>query len=104
MTHQLDIPANRVSQIIASKRSIMGDTALRFGPKILANLQSQFELDVENKDRVRDPPPNVEAKQVNVGSRLRFGITKPTDHPAWSTGIVLLQRCMLSIPKPIATR
>ena len=28
---QIDVPPNRVSQIIASKRSVTGDTALRFG-------------------------------------------------------------------------
>lgn len=27
----IDVPANRVSQIISGKRSITGDTALRFG-------------------------------------------------------------------------
>ena len=39
---QIDVPPNRVSQIIAGKRSVTGDTALRFGalvrgrPPILA--------------------------------------------------------------------
>ena len=28
---QIDVPPNRVSQIIAGKRSVTGDTALRFG-------------------------------------------------------------------------
>jgi addiction module HigA family antidote len=28
---QIDVPPNRISQIIAAKRSITGDTALRFG-------------------------------------------------------------------------
>lgn len=28
---QIEVPANRLSQIIAGKRSITGDTALRFG-------------------------------------------------------------------------
>jgi addiction module HigA family antidote len=28
---QIDVPANRVSQIIGGKRAITGDTALRFG-------------------------------------------------------------------------
>ena len=47
---QINVPPNRVSQIIAGKRSITGDTALRFGhwfgvePQFWLNLQNQFEL------------------------------------------------------------
>ena len=47
---QIDVPPNRVSQIIAGKRSITGDTALRFGhwfgvePQFWLNLQMQFDL------------------------------------------------------------
>ena len=47
---QIAVPPNRVSQIIAGKRSITGDTALRFGhwfgmdPQFWLNLQSQFDL------------------------------------------------------------
>ncbi len=47
---QIDVPPNRVSQIIAGKRKITGDTALRFGrwfgvePQFWMNLQTQFEL------------------------------------------------------------
>ena len=29
--HQIDVPTNRISQIIAGKRSVTGDSALRFG-------------------------------------------------------------------------
>ena len=49
---QISVPPNRVSQIIAGKRSITGDTALRFGhwfgmdPQFWLNLQSQFDLAV----------------------------------------------------------
>lgn len=47
---QIDVPANRVSQIIAGKRSITGDTALRCGhwfgtdPQFWLNLQAQWDL------------------------------------------------------------
>jgi len=47
---QIDVPPNRVSQIIAGKRAITGDTALRFGhwfgtePQFWLNLQAQFDL------------------------------------------------------------
>lgn len=48
----IDVPPNRISQIIAGKRSITGDTALRLGhwfgidPQFWLNLQSQFDLAV----------------------------------------------------------
>ena len=54
-SRQIDVPPNRVSQIISGKRSITGDTALRFGhwfgvdPEFWINLQSQFELAMADK-------------------------------------------------------
>lgn len=47
---RIGVPANRVSQIINGKRSITGDTALRFGhwfgvePELWINLQAHFDL------------------------------------------------------------
>jgi antitoxin HigA-1 len=52
---QIDVPPNRISQIIAGKRSITGDTALRFGhwfgtdPQFWLNLQAQFDLAVADR-------------------------------------------------------
>jgi addiction module HigA family antidote len=52
---QIDVPPNRVSQIIAGKRSVTGDTALRFGhwfgvdPQFWLNLQGQFDLAVADR-------------------------------------------------------
>ena len=49
---QINVPPNRISQIIMGKRSITGDTALRFGhwfgvePEFWLNLQTQFDLAV----------------------------------------------------------
>ena len=49
---QIGVPPNRVGQIIAGKRSVTGDTALRFGhwfgidPRFWLNLQGQFDLAV----------------------------------------------------------
>ena len=48
----IDVPANRVSQIIAGKRNVSADTALRLGryfgtsPDFWMNLQKTYELDV----------------------------------------------------------
>lgn len=53
---QIEVPPNRVSQIITGKRSITGDTALRFGhwfgtePQFWLNLQSQFDLAVADRE------------------------------------------------------
>ncbi len=63
--HQIDVPPNRISQIIAGKRSVTGDTALRLGhwfgvdPQFWLNLQTQFDLMVAEQqvgDTVRALP------------------------------------------------
>ncbi len=47
---EIDVPPNRVSQIISGKRSVTSDTALRLGhwfgvdPQFWLNLQTQFDL------------------------------------------------------------
>jgi addiction module HigA family antidote len=47
---QIDVPPNRISQIIAGKRAVTGDSALRFGhwfgtePQFWLNLQSAFDI------------------------------------------------------------
>ncbi len=52
LARQLEVPANRISQIIARKRAISADTALRlaryFGtsPDLWMNLQKTYELDL----------------------------------------------------------
>lgn len=52
LARQIAVPPNRVSQIIAGKRSITGDTALRLGhwfdvePQFWMNLQTQHDLAV----------------------------------------------------------
>ncbi len=65
LARQIGVPANRIGQIIAGKRSITGDTALRLGhwfgtsPQFWINLQSQFDLaiaDKRNGDAIRALP------------------------------------------------
>jgi antitoxin HigA-1 len=62
---QIQVPPNRVSQIIAGKRSISGDTALRLGhwfgtePQFWLNLQAQFDLAIADRqtgERIRRLP------------------------------------------------
>jgi addiction module HigA family antidote len=53
---QIDVPANRISQIIAGKRAITGDTALRFGhwfgnePQFWLNLQTQHDVVLADRE------------------------------------------------------
>ena len=53
---QIDVPPNRVGQIIAGKRSVSADTALRFGhwfgveAQFWLNLQTQFDLVVAERN------------------------------------------------------
>lgn len=52
LARAIHVPANRVSQIIAGKRPISADTALRLGrwfgtgPQLWLNLQKAYELDL----------------------------------------------------------
>ena len=53
---QIDVPPNRVSRIIAGKRSVTGDTALRFGhwfgvePQFWLNLQTRYDLVMADRE------------------------------------------------------
>lgn len=50
LSRQINVPANRVTQIIKGQRAITGDTALRLGhwfnmsPQFWLNLQSSYDL------------------------------------------------------------
>lgn len=53
---QINVPAGRISQIIAGKRRITGDTALRLGhwfgtdPMFWMNLQGQYDPIIAGQD------------------------------------------------------
>jgi addiction module HigA family antidote len=59
LARQIEGPPNRISQIIAGKRSVTVDTALRLGqwfgidPQFWMNLQTQFDLATAER-RVRE--------------------------------------------------
>ncbi len=50
LARRLDVPHNRIYQILDGKRSITADTALRFGkffgtgPEVWMNLQQKYDL------------------------------------------------------------
>src|SRR6266849_9266634 len=56
LARTLEVPANRISQIIAGRRAVSADTALRlaryFGttPDLWMNLQKTYELDLARKE------------------------------------------------------
>ena len=58
---QIDVPPNHISQIIAGKRSVTGDTALRFGhwfgtgPQFWLNLQEQVDLAAADRSGIAKP-------------------------------------------------
>jgi addiction module HigA family antidote len=51
LSRQIDVPPNRISQIVRGKRDITADTALRLGrffgtgPELWMNLQKSYDLD-----------------------------------------------------------
>ena len=59
---QINVPPNRISQIIAGRRSVTGDTALRFGhwfgvdPQFWLNLQTQFDLAIADQQPCASVP------------------------------------------------
>ena len=68
---QIDVPPNRISQIVAGKRSVTGDTALRSGhwfgvePQFWLNLQAQFDLAIADQRigaAVRQLPQGYDAR------------------------------------------
>lgn len=76
---QIGVPPNRVSQIIGGKRSITGDTALRFGhwfgtdPHFWLNLQAQFDLaqaDKETGESIRHLPTRAALRTTPEQPRL----------------------------------
>ena len=60
LARRIDVPANRVSQIVAGKRMITADTALRLGhwfgtdPQFWLNLQSAYEIRIAEERAGRE--------------------------------------------------
>jgi addiction module HigA family antidote len=60
LARQIDVPPNRISQIIAGKRAVTGDTALRFGhwfgadAQFWLNLQSAYDIRIAEEKAGRE--------------------------------------------------
>jgi addiction module HigA family antidote len=56
LARAVQVPPNRITQIIAGKRAISADTALRLGkwfgtgPRLWLNLQQTYELDLASQE------------------------------------------------------
>ena len=56
LARAIQVPPNRITQIIAGKRSVSADTALRLGkwfgtgPRLWLNLQQTYELDLATQE------------------------------------------------------
>ena len=65
----IHVPPNRISQILAGKRNISADTALRLGrwfgtgPRIWLNLQQTYELDLAQQ-RLGDRIDAIESRSA----------------------------------------
>jgi addiction module HigA family antidote len=54
LSRQIDVPANRISQILRKRRSITGDTALRLGHWFGTSLQFWLNLQTAHDLRVAE--------------------------------------------------
>ncbi len=75
LARQIDVPPNRMSQIINGKRAVTGDTALRLGhwfntdPQFWMNLQTQYELLAAQKiagKRIRKLPTVMSTESADL--------------------------------------
>jgi antitoxin HigA-1 len=82
LARQLRVPQNRISQIIAGKRAITGDTALRLGhwfrnsAEFWLNLQTAFDL------RVASGAVGAEIEALPARSPPETGQPEPPSKPA----------------------
>ena len=73
LARTLRVPANRISQIVAGKRLVTADTALRlaryFGtsPDFWMNLQKTYELDLARK-QLGNSINHISKRRVNRGT------------------------------------
>lgn len=76
LARTIDVPANRISQIVAGKRNITADTALRLGryfgtsADFWMNLQKTYELDLARRDlgpALKAIPPRGQAHPHALG-------------------------------------
>ena len=85
---QIDVPPNRVSQIIAGKRSVTGDTALRFGRWFGVNAQFWLNLQTQIDLATADERIGVAVRELT--HRLRWRIAEAVRPGRSGRGLLLL--------------
>ena len=69
LAHSINVPVNRISKIIAGKRSVTADTALRLGkwfgtgPTFWLNLQQTYDINL-TESRIETDLKNIESRSV----------------------------------------
>ena len=69
LARTIQVPPNRITQIISGKRSISADTALRLGkwfgtgPRLWLNLQQAYELDLARQE-LKDILDNIKTRKA----------------------------------------
>ncbi|MCY3652821.1 MAG: HigA family addiction module antitoxin [bacterium] len=76
LARQIQVPPNRIGQIIAGKRSLTADTALRLGhwfgveARFWLNLQTQYDLTIAEQNigtEVQDLPSTAGTRHLRAG-------------------------------------
>lgn len=93
LAKNINVPANRISQIINGKREITADTALRLGqyfkmePEFWLNLQVRYNMKIAKEKSGNQIKKEVKIFQVNSLNHVSFSIleverpTRPTTTP-----------------------
>lgn len=72
LARELQVPSNRISQILAGKRAMTADTALRLGrwfgtgPELWMNLQKLYELDLAIQEHGKEIDAHVPLRRAEA--------------------------------------
>jgi len=75
LARDVDVPPNRISEIVGGKRSITADTALRLGkhfgvsPELWLGLQADYDLRVARRTTWPEAEPRVRARRATGCAR-----------------------------------
>ena len=77
LAQALGIPANRISEIIAGKRSVTADTALRLArflgttAEFWVGIQAEFDLDTARRNIAKDVARQVRPMSMGLAKRVQ---------------------------------
>ena len=73
LARDIDVPPNRISEMVNGKRAITADTALRLGkyfgvsPELWLGLQADYDLRLARRTRWPEIEPRIRARQGEAG-------------------------------------